>query len=82
MRMRIIISDMNIAAEMKVIERRIRSAGHTVADLLRRADVNRSQWERWKTGQDPRLQTWTRVLDAADALASERKPVHREGAAA
>jgi hypothetical protein len=77
--MRILIFDMNVQAEMKVIQDRLRTAGHTVADLLRRAEVNRSQWERWKTGQDPQLRTWTKVVEAADELAA-RPP--SQGAAA
>ena len=71
MRMRIIISDMDVRTEMNSIQTRLKDAGHTVADLLRRAGVNRSQWERWKTGQDPRLQTWSRVVDAADQMAPQ-----------
>lgn len=74
MRMRIIIGQMSVRTEMTGIEKRVRAAGHTVADLLRRAQVNRSQWERWKVGQDPQLATWTRVLNAAQELAGEKRP--------
>lgn len=72
--MRIIIGQMNIRSEMNALETRVRAAGHTVADLLRRAQVNRSQWERWKVGQDPQLATWTRVVNAAQELAEPVEP--------
>lgn len=69
MRMRITISDMKHVAEIAQIETRVREAGHTLSDLFREANVNASQWVRWKQQQIPRLDTWTRIQDAADKLA-------------
>ncbi len=65
---------MDIRAEIRLIETRLRRAGFPVAEMLRRADVDVAQWQRWKTGkQTPLVTTWQRIQAAADNLAPERR---------
>lgn len=78
MRRRISIN-VDIKTQITRIEKRVREAGHPVAELLRRADVDASQWVRWKQGkQAPLLSTWSKITKAADKMA----PVQRSGKAA
>jgi predicted transcriptional regulator len=64
---------MNIPNEVSRIENRLRESGISVAALLRRADVDASQWQRWKSGkQDPRMGTWSKIQAAAEELVPER----------
>lgn len=61
---------MNIPAEVIQIEERLKGAGHSVAKMLRRAEVDASQWVRWKQGgQVPLISTWSKIVEAADNLA-------------
>lgn len=60
---------MDIQTEIARIERRMKAAGTTVAELLRQADVNAAQWVRWKQGrQEPLRTTWARITAAAKEL--------------
>jgi hypothetical protein len=69
MRMRINAS-MNLKAEIANIEKRLKAKRLPVAALLRQAEVDVAQWQRWKKGtQGPRLATWQRIERAADLLA-------------
>jgi len=53
---------MDIPTETKRIEAHIRAAGFPVAKLLRLAEVDVAQWQRWKKGQqDPRVATWAKI---------------------
>ncbi len=59
----------DIQHEVAVIEFRIKSAGFTIRELLRRADVDVAQWQRWKNGkQTPLVTTWDRIHTAANEL--------------
>ena len=63
---------MNVRAEVARIEARLKTAGYPVAELLRKADVDVAQWQRWKAGkQTPLVTTWAKISDAADALIPE-----------
>lgn len=60
---------MNIQDETRRIERDIRAAGFPVAELLRRAEVDVAQWQRWRNGkQDARMGTWTKIQKALGEL--------------
>lgn len=64
---------MNIPSEIERIEKRIREAGFPVAELLRRAEVDVAQWQRWRKGQqDPRVGTWAKIQRALADLLPER----------
>ena len=68
MRMRILLH-MDVKIEVSLIEKRVKTAGFPVAELLRRADVDASQWVRWKQGaQVPLTSTWSKITKAADEL--------------
>lgn len=61
---------MILKAEIASIEKRLKARGLPVAALLRQADVDVAQWQRWKKGtQGPRLATWQRIQRAAEILA-------------
>lgn len=63
---------MDVPTEVQRIEARMKAAGYPVAELLRRANVAASQWQRWKQGdQTPLVSTWTKISDAARELAPE-----------
>ncbi len=65
---------MNIPNEIERIEARVREAGFPVAKLLRVAEVDVAQWQRWKKGQqDPRIGTWSKIQRALDDLLSPEK---------
>jgi hypothetical protein len=65
---------MNLRNDISDIENRLKSAGHSVAKLLRRAEVDASQWVRWKQGgQVPLLSTWMKITRAADDLAPRNR---------
>ena len=64
---------MDLKAEIRLIETRIKRAGFPVAEMLRQADVDVAQWQRWKTGkQTPMMTTWQRIQSAADRMAPAR----------
>jgi predicted transcriptional regulator len=64
---------MDIPTETKRIEAHIRAAGFPVAELLRRAEVDVAQWQRWKKGQqDPRVGTWAKIERAFEEISKER----------
>ena len=64
---------MTIPDQIDVLETRLYGARVSVLALLREANVNKAQWSRWKFhGQRPLVETWERVLEAADRLAPER----------
>jgi len=66
---------MNMPAEVSQIEKRLKGAGHSVAIMLRRAEVDASQWVRWKQGgQIPLMSTWSKIVEAADALEPGERP--------
>lgn len=66
---------MNVPNEVSQIEKRLKRAGHSVARLLRRAEVDASQWVRWKQGgQVPLMSTWSKIVEAADELAPDNPP--------
>lgn len=61
---------MDVPTEVSAIEGRLKSAGFPVAELLRRANVDVAQWQRWKAGnQSPLLSTWSKIIAAADDMA-------------
>lgn len=61
---------MNVQTEVERIAARVKAAGFSVAELLRKAEVDTSQWQRWKAGkQTPLATTWSKVTSAADDLA-------------
>lgn len=65
---------MDVSVEVARIEKRVKGAGHTVTDLLKRASVDVAQWQRWKTGkQTPLMTTWGKITDAADEIAPEHR---------
>jgi hypothetical protein len=60
----------SITDQISAIEARLYGARVSVLALLREANVNKAQWSRWKFhGQRPLVETWERVLEAADRLA-------------
>lgn len=60
---------MDVRAEVARIEARLKTAGYPVAELLRKADVDVAQWQRWKAGkQTPLVTTWAKINTAADLL--------------
>lgn len=64
---------MDVSTEVTRIELRLKGAGHPVAELLRRANVDASQWQRWKAGkQTPLMTTWGKITAATEELAPER----------
>ncbi len=66
----------NILSEITEIETRLRSAEPkaSVTAMLRLANVNGSQWQRWKAGtQTPLMSTWGRIKAAADELAPQKE---------
>lgn len=63
---------MSTADEVKQFEERAKAAGLNIADVLRRAEIDRSMWTRWKSGTTiPRLDNWRAVERAADELRTE-----------
>lgn len=61
---------MDYVAAITEIEARLKRDRKHVADLLRRADVAASQWQRWKAGnQKPHRTTWGRIVVAATEMA-------------
>lgn len=73
---------MNLRNEISIIEKRLKAAGHSVAKLLRHAEVDASQWVRWKQGgQVPLLSTWSKITAAADDLAPQNRLEPGEAAA-
>jgi hypothetical protein len=56
---------MSMRTELETIEKQVKAAGHPVAELLRRAEVDASMWQRWKAGkQKPLLESWRKVETA------------------
>lgn len=54
------------------VEEQIKAAGSTVPELLHRAEIYRSTWQRWKRGDHaPQMTVWQRVLDAMAAIKAE-----------
>lgn len=54
---------MNIAAEAKALETRACRAGLSMPDVLARAKVNRSTWDRWKAGNYlPQMRLWRAII--------------------
>lgn len=57
---------MDIPAEARALEARIKDAGLRIQPILEEAEVARSTWTRWKAGSfKPRLDTWNKVNAAA-----------------
>ncbi len=72
MRMRIMRS-MDIPAEAKSLEVRVKEAGLRIQPILDEAQLDRSTWTRWKQGAlTPRLDTWMAVQTAANNALSTR----------
>lgn len=64
---------MDVCEEIIRIEKALKKSRRSVAELLRRAGVDSSQWQRWKAGkQTPLLSTWAKILSAFDDLAKEQ----------
>lgn len=56
------------------IERALRTADITVAELRRRAPVDGGLWSRWKRSLvEPRPDTWQRVVETANQMIAERR---------
>lgn len=54
---------------IKAIERRAKEKGVAISALLQIADIHRSTWARWKSGDNgPTMAKWNRVEDAAAKL--------------
>lgn len=63
---------------MARIERRLVQYGKTRKAFFHAAGIDASTWSRWKkTGQRPMLDTWLKVVAAADRIA---EPDRREAA--
>lgn len=59
----------NTSDEVREFEERAKAAGISIADVLRRAEIDRSMWTRWKNGTTiPRLDNWRAVERAAAEL--------------
>lgn len=62
---------MSIRTELEAIEKRVKDAGYPVAELLRRAEINASMWQRWKTEKhEPMLTSWRKVEAALQQIIS------------
>lgn len=60
---------MNISSKVREIEAMLKDRRYAVDDFCRDAEINRSTWSRWKADETiPSLATWTRALDAAEAI--------------
>lgn len=67
---------MSTNSEILEFETKVRSAGITIADVLREAGVDRSLWTRWKNGTTtPRLDNWRSVERAAAKLTRGHRKV-------
>lgn len=54
------------------VETRLRAAGVSVAQVCRRADLDRTAWQRWKTGGvPPRKRNWAAVRDVLRPIIGE-----------
>lgn len=63
---------MDVCEEIIRIEKALKRSRFPVAELLRRAGVDSSQWQRWKAGkQTPLMTTWAKIVSAFDQLAKE-----------
>lgn len=61
-------------AKILKVERALRAADITVAELRRRAPVDGGLWSRWKRSLvEPRPDTWRRVLETANQMIAERQ---------
>lgn len=79
--MRITIVAMNYVSEILAIEARLKRAKRPVAELLRKADVSASQWQRWKhEHHEPHRTTWARIVAATETVLSERQTNSTEAA--
>lgn len=64
---------MDVCEEIVRIEKALKRLRLPVAELLRRAGVDSSQWTRWKAGkQTPLMSTWAKIAGAFDELMRER----------
>lgn len=64
---------MDVCEEIVRIEKALKRLHLPVAELLRRAGVDSSQWTRWKAGkQTPLMTTWAKIVTAFDHLAKEK----------
>ena len=53
---------MDIPAECRTIEARVKAAGGRVDEMCRLAEINRATWQRWKSGdREPLIGGWNRV---------------------
>ena len=59
------VAGMSTQTEIAELEERAKTSGVNIADVLRRAKIDRSMWTRWKNGKTvPRLDNW-RAVEAA-----------------
>lgn len=64
---------MDVKAEVRSLEDRLKKSGLGVQPLLDAAGVDRSTWGRWKSGTfSPRLSKWLSVTAEAERLLRER----------
>jgi len=55
------------------IEQAAKKCGLPIAEMCKRAGINRATWQRWKSGvTSPTMRNWDRVNDVVNA-ASKRK---------
>lgn len=62
---------MSTADEIAAFEKSVQDRGLRIADVLKKAGIDRSMWTRWKNGTTvPRLDNWRSMERAAEALGS------------
>lgn len=73
---------MAIPDDIKALEAELSAASISVDAFLEKAGVDRSSWTRWKAGSfSPRMDSWSKVQDAARELIPWRQS-DSQGAAA
>lgn len=65
---------MRISEQCKELEQRAATLGIDWGDVLKRADLHRATWDRWKAEtHSPQMRKFQRVSDAVDEFARERE---------